>query len=53
VQYLVITDTDLQNTLPADDVVYQIIHAAPKGPPVLISSPRRRLESPRLLSSAS
>jgi hypothetical protein len=36
VQYMVISDTDLQNTLPTDDVVYQIIHASPKGPPVLI-----------------
>lgn len=47
-QYLVISDTDLQNTLPADYVVYQVIHAAPKGPPVLIfiTAPEAGINTP-------
>jgi hypothetical protein len=47
-QYLVITDTDLQVGLPADDVVYQVIHAAPKGPPVdvFITAPEAGINTP-------
>jgi len=48
VQYLVIPDTTLQNSLPADVVVYQIIHAAPKGPPVImyITAPEAGITEP-------
>lgn len=48
VQYLVVPDTTLQNTLPADVVVYQIIHAAPKGPPVImyITAPEAGITEP-------
>ena len=54
-QYLVITDTDLQNTLPADYVVYQIIHAAPNGPPVLafITAPEAGINTPLELGELS
>jgi Domain of unknown function (DUF4397) len=48
VQYLVVPDTTLQNALPADVVVYQIIHAAPKGPPVImyITAPEAGITEP-------
>jgi hypothetical protein len=48
VQYLVIQNTDLQDTLPTDDVVYQIIHASPKGPPVdiFITAPQAGINTP-------
>jgi hypothetical protein len=47
-KYLVISDDTLQNTLPADDVVYQVIHAAPKGPPVdiYITAPEAGINTP-------
>jgi uncharacterized protein DUF4397 len=55
VQYLVIPDTTLQNTLPADVVVYQIIHAAPKGPPVImyITAPEAGITEPLELGELS
>jgi hypothetical protein len=48
VQYLVIQDTDLQNTIPADYVVYQVIDASLKGPPVdiFITAPEAGLNTP-------
>ena len=47
-KYLTITDDTLQDTLPADDVVYQVIHAAPKGPPVdiFITAPEAGINTP-------
>lgn len=54
-QYLVISDTDLQNTLPTDYVVYQIIHAAPNGPPVVvfITAPEAGINTPLELGELS
>jgi hypothetical protein len=48
VQYLVVQNTDLENTLPADNVVYQVIHASPTGPPVdiFITAPQAGINTP-------
>ena len=35
-KYLITTDTNLESTVPGDEVIYKIIDASTKGPPVIV-----------------
>jgi hypothetical protein len=54
-QYLIVPDTSLQGVVPADQVVYKIIDASTKGPPVniLLTAPEAGINSPTQIAKLS